>query len=191
MTIFCCLWYTESKSKLCYDRRSVGQCVLVSSTHLGLTTRFSLLSDSCRFVDVGRSLWRENGSADYNCCWSSPAQSFLGPSPAGLVTIFYCLRFETSLFVIQFLCYSVFLYLFVATGTYCRIVAQQWTSASVLCCCNVCFASRWLAVDFRSGSTIPVFRRHVTIWKQILRDSFLRMWIILNMFRTRSSTEGM
>jgi hypothetical protein len=23
----------------------------------------------------------------------------LGPSPAGLVTIFYCLRFETSLFV--------------------------------------------------------------------------------------------
>jgi hypothetical protein len=26
---------------------------------------------------------------------SSPAQSFSGPSPAGLVTIFYCLRFET------------------------------------------------------------------------------------------------
>jgi hypothetical protein len=41
------------------------------------------------------SLRRENGSAVYNCCWFSPAQSFLGPSPAGLVTIFYCLRFET------------------------------------------------------------------------------------------------
>jgi hypothetical protein len=80
---------------LCYDRRSVGQSILVSSTHLGLTTRFLLLSDSCGFVDVGRSLWRENGSAVYTCCWSSPAQSFLGPSPAGLVTIFYCLRFET------------------------------------------------------------------------------------------------
>jgi hypothetical protein len=26
----------------------------------------------------------------------SPAQSFSGPSPAGLMTIFYCLRFETS-----------------------------------------------------------------------------------------------
>jgi hypothetical protein len=77
-----------SKSKLRYDRRSVGQSVLVSSTHLGLTTRFLLLSDSCEFVDVGRSLWRENGSAVYNCYWSSPLQSFLGPSPTGLVTIF-------------------------------------------------------------------------------------------------------
>jgi hypothetical protein len=36
---------------------------------------------SCGFVDVGRSLKQENGSAIYNCCWSSPAQSFLGPSP--------------------------------------------------------------------------------------------------------------
>jgi hypothetical protein len=32
----------------------------------------------------------------YNCCWPSPAQLFSGPSPVGLVTIFYCLRFETS-----------------------------------------------------------------------------------------------
>jgi hypothetical protein len=31
----------------------------------------------------------------YNCCCHSPAQSFSGPSPAGLMTIFYCLRFET------------------------------------------------------------------------------------------------
>jgi hypothetical protein len=27
--------------------------------------------------------------------WSSPAQSISGPSPAGIMTIFYCLRFET------------------------------------------------------------------------------------------------
>jgi hypothetical protein len=85
----------KSKTKLCYDWRSVGQSILVSSTHLGLMTRFLLLSDNCGFVDVGRSLWQENGSAIYNCCWSSPAQSFLGPSPMGLVTVFYCLRFET------------------------------------------------------------------------------------------------
>jgi hypothetical protein len=38
--------------------------------------------------------WREDVSV-YNCCWSSPAQSFSGPSPAGLMTIFYCLGFET------------------------------------------------------------------------------------------------
>jgi hypothetical protein len=67
----------------------------MSITHLGLTTRFLLLSDSCGSVDVGRSLWRENGSAVYNCFCSSPAQLFLGPSPAGLVTIFYCLGIET------------------------------------------------------------------------------------------------
>jgi hypothetical protein len=40
----------------------------VSSSHLTLTTRFLLLSGSCRFVDVGCSLWRENESAVYNCC---------------------------------------------------------------------------------------------------------------------------
>jgi hypothetical protein len=33
----------------------------------------------------------------YNCCWPSPGQSFWGLSPVGLATIFYCLRFETSL----------------------------------------------------------------------------------------------
>jgi hypothetical protein len=39
-----------------YHRRSIGQSVLVSSTHLGLTTRILFLSDSYGFVDVGRSL---------------------------------------------------------------------------------------------------------------------------------------
>jgi hypothetical protein len=34
-------------------------------------------------------------SSRHNCSWSSPAQSFSGPTPAGLVTIFYCLKFET------------------------------------------------------------------------------------------------
>jgi hypothetical protein len=34
-------------------------------------------------------------SAVYNCCWFSPVQSFSGPSPAGLMTTFCCLRFET------------------------------------------------------------------------------------------------
>jgi hypothetical protein len=33
---------------------------------------------------------------------ASPAQSFSGPSPVGLVTIFYCLRFETLLFVVSY-----------------------------------------------------------------------------------------
>jgi hypothetical protein len=32
----------------------------------------------------------------YNCCWSSPAQSFSGQSTAGLMTTFYCFKFQTS-----------------------------------------------------------------------------------------------
>jgi hypothetical protein len=61
----------------------------------GLRPNFYYCQTVCGFADVGRSVWRENRYAVYNCCWSSPAQSFLGPRPAGLLTIFYCLRFET------------------------------------------------------------------------------------------------
>jgi hypothetical protein len=60
-----------------------------------LTTIYLVLSVSCGFVDKGRSLWLENVSTVYNCGWYSPAQSFLSLSPAVLVTIFYCRKFET------------------------------------------------------------------------------------------------
>jgi hypothetical protein len=36
-------------------------------------------------------------------------------------------------------------------------------SAAICCSGNVCLASRWLVMCFRSGSIIPAFRRHVTI----------------------------
>jgi hypothetical protein len=89
-------WQLSIKSKLCYDRRPVGQSVFVSSPPIcDLKTRFLLLSDSCGFVDVGRPLWRKDGSVVHNCCWSSPAHLFLNASPAGLIAIFYCHRFDT------------------------------------------------------------------------------------------------
>jgi hypothetical protein len=47
-------------------------------------------------------LWREDGSVVCNCCWPSPVHSFLDPSPVELMTMFYCLRFETSLFVASY-----------------------------------------------------------------------------------------
>jgi hypothetical protein len=40
-----------------------------------------------------------------------------------------------------------------------RTVAYQWTSASVRCCGNMSWASRWLVMDFRSGCTIAAFSR--------------------------------
>jgi hypothetical protein len=51
---------------------------------------------------VGCPLWREDGSVFCICCWPLPAQSFSAPSPLVLATIFYCLRFETSLFVASY-----------------------------------------------------------------------------------------
>jgi hypothetical protein len=98
-TVFYCLTRLRV---LCYDRRSVDRCVLEWNTNLGLTTRFLLLSDTCGFVDVGRCPWREDRSVAYNYCWPLPAQSFSDPSPVGLATVFYCLRFETSLFVASY-----------------------------------------------------------------------------------------
>jgi hypothetical protein len=82
----------KSKSKLCYDRRSVSHSVLMSSTHLGRTTRFLLLRDNCGFVDVGRSLslTRER-ICDLQLLLFLASAVILG----WLVTIFYCLRFET------------------------------------------------------------------------------------------------
>jgi hypothetical protein len=51
---------------------------------------------------VERPLWREDGSVFCTCCWPLPAQSFSGPSPLVLATIFYCLRFEISLFIASY-----------------------------------------------------------------------------------------
>jgi hypothetical protein len=46
-------------------------------------------------------MWRAV-SDDRTGLRASPTQSFSGPSPVGLATIFYCLRFETSLFITSY-----------------------------------------------------------------------------------------
>jgi hypothetical protein len=58
------------------------------------TTTFFQLNTCCYSPYVTSSLSR-GCVCVYNYWWPSPAQSFSGPSPAGLMTIFYCLRFET------------------------------------------------------------------------------------------------
>jgi hypothetical protein len=54
-------------------------------------TRYLFLSDNYVLVSVGRPLWREDESVFCMCRWPLPAQSFSGPSPLGLATVFYCL----------------------------------------------------------------------------------------------------
>jgi hypothetical protein len=52
-------------------------------------------AESCGHSPYVTSFLKEDGSAVYNFSWHSPAQSFSGPSSAGLMATFYCLRFET------------------------------------------------------------------------------------------------
>jgi hypothetical protein len=77
-----------SRSKLCYDRRSVGQSVLVSDSNLGPMTRFLLIWENCGFDNVGRPSWREDWSVVYNCCLALPEQSLSAPSTASIIHIF-------------------------------------------------------------------------------------------------------
>jgi hypothetical protein len=75
-------------------------------TYLPTTRRYSpgwaLATFTAGFITVrqlrlcwcGELLWREDGSVFCICCWPLPTQSFSGPSPLGLATIIYSLRFE-------------------------------------------------------------------------------------------------
>jgi hypothetical protein len=74
----------------------------VSKSWCRAPTRYLLLYNSYGLDFVGHLLWREDGSVFCMCCWPLPAQAFSGPSPLGLETIFYCLTFETSIFVTSY-----------------------------------------------------------------------------------------
>jgi hypothetical protein len=109
---------TISKWRSCYNRSRIileyesesyvttdGQPASLSWNKApiwGLRPELYYLCVSYGLVLMGRPLWREVWSVFCMCCWPLPAQSFSGPSPLGLATIFYCLRFETSLFVASF-----------------------------------------------------------------------------------------
>jgi hypothetical protein len=77
-------------------RPTVSQPVYLGVKHQsGAYDQIFITVRELQVCSCGALSLTENGSAVYNCCWSSPAQSFLGPSPEGLVTIFYSLIFET------------------------------------------------------------------------------------------------
>jgi hypothetical protein len=77
--------------KLYYDRRSVGQSVLVSGTPLGPATNFSsfldLFLDSYWSNDVGRLLWREVGSVVLS--WAHFIDSIFETPPTWRVMFLY------------------------------------------------------------------------------------------------------
>jgi hypothetical protein len=92
-------WQLTKSKSLC-DWRSVSKswCRAPSGAH----DQIFITVWQLRSCFVGRRFWREYGSVICTCCCPFPALSFLGPSPFELVTIFYCLWFETSLFVASY-----------------------------------------------------------------------------------------
>jgi hypothetical protein len=85
---------SSSESELLYDWRFTANQFFLATNPLRLTTsNFIFQLNTCGYSPyVTSSLMR---GWVYSCCWASPAQSFSGPSPTGLMTTFYCLRFET------------------------------------------------------------------------------------------------
>jgi hypothetical protein len=91
----------QSQSHIATDGRSVSKpwCRAPSGPHDQIfITVWQLRS----FFTWGRPLWREDGSVFCICYWALPAQSFSGPSPLVLATIFYRLKIETYFFVASY-----------------------------------------------------------------------------------------
>jgi hypothetical protein len=64
--------------------------------------------------------------------------------------------------VLQFLWCSVFLSLFFATWKCLPRCCPAMDYSMSIRCAGTCLASRWLAMEFCFGSTLPAFRSHVT-----------------------------
>jgi hypothetical protein len=83
------------ESELLYDWQFTSNLfVLVPSPLRLMTSNFFFTRTLAVIVFMQHPFWREVGSVVYNCCWPSPVQSCLGPSPTGFMTTFYSLRFE-------------------------------------------------------------------------------------------------
>lgn len=82
-----------------FDRRSIGQCVLVSGTGLA----HDQIWITVRFLLVVRPAWREDESTIYSCnfYWTLPDPSLSGPNLAEYLTISYCLISDWSPFLLQ------------------------------------------------------------------------------------------
>jgi hypothetical protein len=90
-------FFTDSRTQLTwsdslYDWRFTASQFVLATSPLRLTTsNFIFQLNACGYSPYVTSSPMRGLVFVYNCCRSSPAQSFSDPSPAGLMTTFYCL----------------------------------------------------------------------------------------------------
>jgi hypothetical protein len=87
--------YLLKYSKFCYHRRSVCPAILMSNPHLGLQDQIFITARQLRVSWCGAPSLTIGRICRLQLLLVSPAQSFSVPSPAGLMTVFYCHGFET------------------------------------------------------------------------------------------------
>jgi hypothetical protein len=82
------------ESWLFYDWRfTVNQFVLATGSLRPTTSNFILQLNTCGYSSYVTSSLTRGWVCRLKLLLSSPAQSYSGPSPAGLMTTFYCLRY--------------------------------------------------------------------------------------------------
>jgi hypothetical protein len=85
-----------SESELLYDWRFTADHFILATGPLRPTTsNFILQLNTCGYSSYVTSSLARGWVCRLQLLLCSPAQSFSSPSPAGLMTTFYCLRFET------------------------------------------------------------------------------------------------
>jgi hypothetical protein len=181
----------------------------------GLWPDLYYFCDSYGLVLVGRPLWREDGSVFYMCCWPLPAQSFFGTRDHILLSQIWDFPFRRLLRLAGSRWrYSILpphedphVILFITSGEpnrdhhfeqlwFCPLsqrraywtIGYQWTHSLLFIAAGTWFLKRCSAMDVRSGSTIPAFRRHVTIF--IWSDTCLRHFWLSHLWLNKNIVSG-
>jgi hypothetical protein len=95
---------SQSQSHIATDAQSVSKSWYraPSGAHDQIMTRYLFLSDSYVLVSCGAPTLTRGRVCLLYMLLDLASAVFSGPSPLVLATIFYCLRFETSLFVASY-----------------------------------------------------------------------------------------
>jgi hypothetical protein len=95
---------SQSQSHIATDGQSISKswCRAPSGAHDQIFITVDSYSSTVTVLFLWGTLSDERRGLSFGYAAGPRQQSFSGPSPVGLVTILYCLIFETSLFVVSY-----------------------------------------------------------------------------------------